>query len=223
MTAPKSTDSVESISFGKKPTNYKQIIKNYIDKKRKGSTLDLDKVHFLNVPNKYIDDHLTGEEFGYRACALLPTEGFNKLQANFFLIKNGKVIKHLYDTGLLSLSKKFCNIELLALGKKAESAPATRNEVITSPADNNGFKYISCSSKNNDIFFALNIEKQLLLQQHDGKQIAAFEIQQLSDTYVIATTLDSYISINRISGAMILKNKGNESKATCELTSKQRF
>lgn len=222
-TSPKSPDSVESVSFGQRPTNYKEIIKDFIEKKQKIDNLDLSKVHFLNEPNKYVYEQLTKETFGYRVCTLIPVREANKLRSHFFLIKNGQVIKHLYDSGLISLSKKFCNTELLALEGSAKKAPNPTSATITTPVDTNGFKYISCQGENNEIFFAFNPEKQQLLQRHDGKQIAEFDIQKLSDIDIVAKTKDSRISINRISGAMILDAAGKISKASCELTSKQRF
>lgn len=222
-TPAKSPETLGGVSFGEKPTNYKKIVKNYIDKKRKGKQLDLSKVHFLNEPNKYVFERLAQEEFGYRVCTLIPIENVNKLRSHFFLIKNGKVIKHLYDSGLISLSRKFCDTELLALEGRSKEASAATNIAMTNTVDENVFKYISCHGKDNTFFFAFNPEKQQLLQLHDGNQIAAFDIQKLSETYIIASTQDSRISINRISGAMIFQGKDKELNGNCELTSKQRF
>ena len=221
--SPKPSSAEESVSFGERPTDYKQIIKSYFDKKRNGAVLELDKVHFLNEPNKYVFERFAMEEFGYRACALIPVKDVNKLRTHFFLIKNGKVVKHLYDSGLISLSSKFCNTELLALEGKMKAAPVAAAPAVASPVDKNGFKYISCQAQDSEVFFAFNPKKQQLLQQHDGKQIAVFDIQELSETYIVATTTDSRVSINRISGTMLYQEKGLETKANCKLTSQQRF
>ncbi len=212
-----------SVSFGERPENYKEIVKTYMEKRKKGTKLDLDKVHFLNEPNKYVYERLTQEKFGYRVCALIPVPALNKLRSHFFLINDGKVIKHLYDSGLVSLSRKFCDTEMLALETKVKAAPVTAAPVATPPVDEHGFKYISCEVRDNEIFFAFSPEKQKLLQQSDGKQIAEFDIQQLSETFIVATTADIRVSINRISGTIKHQTKGVESKGHCELTSKQRF
>ncbi len=222
-TSQSPSSTANSVSFGEKPIDYKQIINTYLEKKRKGKTLDLSKTHFLNEPNKYVFQRLGQEKFGYRVCTLIPIKEVNKLQSHFFLINNGKVTKHLYDSGLISLSSKFCNSAVLALEEKVKAKTAPAAAVVTTPVDEDGFKYISCQAKDNEMFFAFNPEKQQLLQQHDGKQVATFDIEKLSDTYIVATTKGSRISINRISGTMIYKTEGNESKANCELTSKQRF
>lgn len=217
--APKSASAVKSISFGEQPSNYKQIVKTYLDKKRSGATLDVEKIDFLNKPNKYIYQRFTQEEFGYRVCALVPNESMEDLRSHFFLIKNGKVIKHAYDSGMISLSKKFCNTVMLTSESRMNPAPA----IAAKRVDGQGFKYISCQAKNTELFFAFNPEKKQLLQQNDGKQVAEFDIETLSETFIIATSTDSKVSINRVSGTMLYQTKGTESQAHCELSSQQRF
>ncbi len=225
---PKSTSGVDSVSFGEQPANYKKIVKTYLDKKRNGVALDLNKVDFLNNPNKYIYERFTQEEFGYRVCALVPDTNMKAVRSHFFLINNGKVVKHAYDSGMIPLSNKFCNIEMLALERSVKPTPALVVPVIAAPiivnaADESGFKYINCQVKDDEIFFAFNPEKQQLLQQGDGKQIAKFDIQELSETYIVATTTDGRVSINRISGTMHYQNKETKLQGHCKLTSQQRF
>lgn len=217
----KPTSTAGSVNFGEQPTNYKQIVKNYLDHKRKGTSLDLEKVDFLNEPNKYIYQRFTQEKFGYRVCALVPTDSMEELRAHFFLINNGKVIKHAYDSGMISLSNKFCNTVMLTSERRTNNTAVAATPV--KPVDERGFKYITCQAKNDEIFFAFSPEKKQLLQQEDGKQVAKFDIQQLSDTFIVAANKDSRISINRISGTMLYKTKEVESKSHCELTSQQRF
>lgn len=221
-TQPKSPLAVESVSFGKQPADYKKIVKTYLDKKRNGSPIGLENIDFLNEPNKYIYERFTQEQFGYRVCALIPNENMDGIRSHFFLIKNGKVIKHAYDSGMISLSDKFCNTVMLASERKVKALPAV-TPVAAKAVDEAGFKYISCQSKNNELLFAFNPERKELLQQNDGKQVAKFNIQTLSETFIVATTIDSRVSINRISGSMQYQTRGIESKAQCVLTSKQRI
>ncbi|MDE0925806.1 MAG: hypothetical protein OR997_01775 [Methylophilaceae bacterium] len=182
----------------------------------------MENIDFLNEPNKYIYERFTQEQFGYRVCALIPNENMDGIRSHFFLIKNGKVIKHAYDSGMISLSDKFCNTVMLASERKVKALP-TVTPVATKAVDEAGFKYISCQSKNNELLFAFNPERKELLQQNDGKQVAKFDIQTLSETFIVATTIDSQVSINRISGSMQYQTRGIESKAQCVLTSKQRI
>ena len=217
-TSPKSPSIAGKVNFGENPTNYKQIVKTYFEKKQNGVSLDLDKVHFLNEPNKYIYEQFTQEKFGYRVCALIPNESMEDLRSHFFLIKDGKVIKHAYDSGMISLANKFCNTVMLS-AERVNNKPVA----VAAPVSESGFKYISCQAQNNETLFAFSPEKKQLLQQSDGKQIAKFDIQELSETFIVATNKDSRISINRISGTMLSKTKGIESKSHCELSSQQRF
>jgi hypothetical protein len=220
-TSPNPASVAGTVNFGEQPTNYKQIVKNYLDHKREGTNLDLDKVDFLNEPNKYIDQSFMQEKFGYRVCALIPTDNNEDMLTHFFLINNGKVIKHAYDTGMISLSNRFCNTTMLTSERRVNNSAVAVTPV--NPVDEHGFKYITCQTKSDEIFFAFSPEKKQLLQQEGGKQIAKFDIQQLSETFIVATNKDSQISINRISGTMLFKTKKMESKSHCELTSQQRF
>ncbi len=220
-TQPKSPSTVDSVSFGAKPTDYKNVIHSYLNKKKTSrESLHLDEIHYLNEPNKYVFEQFTQEKFGYRVCALIPIKDLNKLQSHFFLINNGKVTKHLHDSGLISLSSKFCSSELLAIRSKTKPMPAA---VVASPVDKNGFKYITCQANDNETFFAFNPEKHLLVQEHDGKRVAELSIEKLTDTSIVATSTNRRISINRVSGTMIDNTKGTESKSNCQLSSQQRF
>ena len=171
--------SVDNVSFGEQPADYKNIVKTYLENNPAETPLNLERIEFLNEPNKFIYHQFTQEKFGYRVCALINTQTSRGLRAHFFLVNNNEVIEHLYDLGLLRLSNK--------------------------------------------AFFAINSKKRQLLKQHDGKQVAIFNIEQLTDTYIVATSADSRISINRISGTMLEQTHGIESQAVCELSSKQRF
>jgi ribosomal protein S11 len=111
---------------------------------------------------------------------------------------------------------------MLASERKVKALP-TVTPVTAKAVDEAGFKYISCQSKNNELLFAFNPERKELLQQNDGEQVAKFDIQTLSETFIVATTIDSRVSINRISGSMQYQTRGIESKAQCVLTSKQRI
>jgi hypothetical protein len=178
----------------------------------------LERIEFLNEPNKFIYKQFTQEKFGYRVCALINTQTSMGLRGHFFLVNNNKVTEHLYDLGLLRLSKELCDVDMLA-----SEIRMTKTAVTAEVVDENGFKYISCQGNDNEAFFAFNSKKRQLLKQHDGKQVAIFNIEQLTDTYIVATSADSRISINRISGTMLEQTNDIESQAVCELSSKQRF
>jgi hypothetical protein len=212
--------SAGNVSFGEYPENYKQIVTEFLKKKPTRTPLNLDKIEFLNEPNKFIFDQLTQEKFGYRACALIYTQNARELRSHFFLINDGKVVQHLHDSGLIALSNKFCNIEMLALESRVANTPIAAAELV----DENGFKYITCNTDSGkEVFFALNPEKHQLLQQHDGQLLASFDITELTDTFIVAEADQHRISINRVSGTLLHQHKGAEAQAHCELSSQQRF
>lgn len=213
--------SAGSVSFGEQPENYQEIVKEFLKQQPARTPLNLDKIEFLNEPNKFIFDQFSQEKFGYRVCSLVHTDDARGLRAYFFLINNGKVIQHLHDSGIISLSDKFCNIEMLALERKvvAPTVVLAQQQVV----DENGFKYITCQTATKEVFFAFNSEKNQLIQQHDGQTIAQFDITELNDTFIVAEAKGHRISINRVSGSLLHQTNGTEHQASCELTSQAKF
>ncbi len=210
-----------NVSFGAYPDNYKQIVKSYLETKNMRTPLDLEKMEFINEPNKFIFSQINREKFGYRSCVLIGTQDareFRSLRAHFFLINDGKVVEHLHDSGLVKLSDKFCNVQMLALETRAERT-AEQQQV-----DEHGFKYIVCHDDQQEHFYAFNPENRQLIQQHDAQIVAKFNIDELSDSYIVAHGDNGVrISINRVSGTMLKQHNGQESASSCELSSKQKF
>lgn len=217
--------SVDNVSFGKQPTDYENIVKTYLEKRTTKTPLDIDGIEFLNEPNKFIYESFTQEKFGYRVCTLINTRNNSGLRAHFFLVNNDKVIEHEYDLGLLSLSKKICDVDMLTSNNRAVNAAVatTAAVAVVAVVDENGFKYITCQTNDMPLFYAFNSEKRQLLQQHDGKQVAMFDIEELTETYIVATSTESRMSINRVTGKLLEQTNGVESEAVCELSSEQRF
>lgn len=210
--------SVDNVSFGDRPENYKIIVKTYLENNPAKTPLNLERIDFLNQPNKFIYERFTQEKFGYRVCTLINTQTSRGLRAHFFLVNNGKVIEHLQDLGLIKLSQEICNVDMLTSDRRMEKA-----SIVEDVVDENGFKYITCQVNGNEVFFVFNSEKHQLLKQHDGHQLAVFNIEQLTETYIVAISAESRISINRISGTMLVQSNGIESQAMCALSRKQQF
>ena len=211
--------SAGDVSFGEYPGDYKNIIKDFLKKQPSRTPIDLEKIEFLNEPNKFISSQFNQDKFGYRACIIAYGQTSRReLRSHFFLINDGKVTQHLHDSGLVQLSNEFCNIEMFALESRLASvAPA---EVI----DENGFKYITCNTESgNEVFFALNTDKHQLLQQHDGELVASFNITELTDTFIVAESGEHRISINRVSGTLLHQHNDEEVQASCKLSSKKQF
>ena len=219
--------SAGNVSFGEYPENYQEIVKDFLKNKPTRSPINLNSIEFLNEPNKFIFEPMqfSSERFGYRACALVGRKNarvsrtISSLKAHFFLINNGKVIHHLQDTGLVSLSTKFCEVQLLAQAKRLASPAVAQQEIV----DEHGFKYVTCRTTSKEVFFAFNPEKQQLIQQYDANTIAQFNITKLTDTFIVAQSEGHRISINRASGKLLHQHDGNETQASCELTSQRKF
>ena len=133
-------------------------------------------------------------------------------------MNDGKVTAHLHDSGLLSLSDKFCNVEQLALESRATGS----NAIAAAPAAN-GLKYITCNANNEEIFFAFNPQKEQLIQQANGKNVAQFNVTEQSDTFIVAESNAHRISINRVSGTLVHSHNGTETQASCALKNQQQF
>ena len=207
------------VSFGEYPQNYKNIVKDFLKKQPTRTPVDLEKIEFLNEPNKFISSQFNQDKFGYRSCIIAYGQSSRReLRSHFFLINDGKVTQHLHDSGLVQLSNEFCNIEMFAL--ESRLAAVTPSVDI----DENGFKYITCNTESgNEVFFALNTDSHQLLQQHDGQLVASFDITELTDTFIVAESGQHRISINRVSGTLIHQHNDEEVKASCRLSNKQQF
>ena len=211
--------SAGDVSFGEYPENYKNIIKDFLKKQPSRTPIDLKKIEFLNEPNKFISSQFNQDKFGYRACIVAYGQSTRQeLRSHFFLINDGKVTQHLHDSGLVQLSNEFCNIEMFALESRLASVAPSED------IDENGFKYITCNTESgNEVFFALNTDKDQLLQQHDGQLIASFDITELTDTFVVAESGQHRISINRVSGTLLHQHNDEKVQASCKLNSKKQF
>ena len=211
--------SAGDVSFGEYPQNYKNIVKDFLKKKPTRTPVDLEKIEFLNEPNKFISSQFNQDKFGYRSCIIAYGQTARReLRSHFFLINDGKVTQHLHDSGLVQLSNEFCNIEMFALESRLASVAPSED------IDENGFKYITCNTESgNEVFFALNTDNHQLLQQHDGQLVASFDITELTDTFIVAESGQHRISINRVSGTLIHQHNDEEVKASCKLSNKQQF
>ncbi len=208
--------SVNGVDYGEYPENYKQVVTQFMKQQQVTAPLNLDKIEFLNEPSKFLYDHMAHQKAGYRSCTLIHTNNEKGLRAHFFLINNGQIVEHLYDSGVIALPSKFCDVQMLALESKVAHSPAT--------VDENGFKYLTCNTATgNEVFFAMNPGKHQLQQQHNGEVIANFNITKLTDTFIVAEADQHHISINRVSGTLLHKHNGSEAQAQCKLSSQQGF
>ncbi len=214
------SSSMSSADFGEFPDNYQTIVKNYLSQNQENTRipLNVDGIEFLNEPNKFVFDQFSTTKTGYRVCTVVPTKLAYNFRSHFFLVNDGKVTAHLHDAGLLDLSDKFCNVERLALERKA-----TNSHAVATTANNGSLKYITCQAGKDEVFFAFDPKKELLTQQSNGNNVAQFDVTELSDTFIVAEANSHRISINRISGTLIHSHNGAETQASCVLKGQQQF
>ena len=219
-TVPTAED--EHADYGPFPEDYQAIAKAHIQAQPTRLPLDISTARFLNTPNKFIYSQLGRQnKYGYRVCLLVNPADSRQTQSNFLLINNNKVTTHLHDSGLIGLSDEFCNVQMLTLDTNQAAVAAA---APVAAVDIHGFKYIVCRTNGEEKFFAFNAEKHQLLEQRDGYVVTTLAMEQLSDTFIVATVANNTrISINRITGTMRYQHAGTESAGSCELTSQQKF
>ena len=228
---PESATADKQADYGPFPDDYQSIAKAYLQAQPTVLPLNTSSAQFLNTPDKFIYSQMGRQDkYGYRVCTLVSTADGRKTVSNFLLINNDKVIVYLHDTGLIKLSDKFCNVQMLLLDGHqqppvtAEATPVVVAAVPEAAVDKQGFKYIICRAGGEERFFAFDAEKNRLLEQRDGRVVTTLVMEQLSDTFIVATGADNTrVSINRVSGTMRYQHAGTESEGSCELASRQKF
>ena len=223
LTACASTPDPEEAAnadYGPYPENYEEVVMTYLEA-NPDDVLDPTITRFLNKPNKFATDYRK-PKYGYRVCALVSTRDGAGMKSNFFLVNNGQVIEHFHDSGLLRLSSDFCNLHMLAVEKNAV-APIAEVPVETTPVDVKGFKYLVCNLEGKERFFAFSPEKRELHEQDEGDVVRTFALDNLSDTFIVASEGGDRMSVNRISGTMRYVSNGADTTGSCELSNKQKF
>ncbi len=94
-------EDLASADYGPYPDNYRQSIKNYAQ----GYLKDPPSAHwkFTFLPKKSWLKYWGGVRYGYGVCTEIDTktnEGvYTGYRTHFFLIKNGRVVQNIYDSG----------------------------------------------------------------------------------------------------------------------------
>ena len=92
---------LENADYGPYPDNYMQSIKNY----GKGFFKDPQSArwNFNYLPRKLWAKYWGGVRYGYGVCTKINTRTslgvYTGFKTHFFLMKNGRVVQHIYDSG----------------------------------------------------------------------------------------------------------------------------
>ena len=97
-------------SYGLYPQEYKTILKNYLMNKLPYP--DDARVEFVNKPGKLSINQLGNTYTGYRVCLSINARNqkniFTGYKTHLFIIKDGVVSLHLFDSGLLKIPFELC-------------------------------------------------------------------------------------------------------------------
>ena len=107
--APSTNQDTRQVNYGILPDNYQKVLKDYLI-----DTLvnyRQAKVEFINEPEELSINHLGDNYTGYRVCLSINVkqgEYYRGYRNHFFMIKDGKVSLHLFDSGLLKIPFEYC-------------------------------------------------------------------------------------------------------------------
>jgi hypothetical protein len=93
-------EQLENADYGSYPNNYRQSIKNY--SKRLSKDPDSVQWKFNSLPQQMWSKYYGGVRYGYGVCTeineIKSSGGYTGFRTHFFLIKNGRVVEHIYDS-----------------------------------------------------------------------------------------------------------------------------
>ena len=98
------SEDLANADYGSYPHNYRQSIKNYA----KGYLKDPHsaKWFFNSLPKQMWSKYYGGVRYGYGVCTeineIKSSSGYTGFRTHFFLIRNGRVVEHIYDLGKYS-------------------------------------------------------------------------------------------------------------------------
>ena len=231
-------DPDPSASYGVYPENYQIILQNFLKTKYKDSSKV--KVEFVSKPEKLAVSTMMDEVYGYRVCLSIYDENETKKKGyknHFFLINNGKIITHLFDSGLLRIPFELCVSrtsthkyldeineipEPTSIEKMDDPSivkPREKIEEYQKPKSN---IFISCVIKESEYTYVFN-EFNNIFYESIGIDQLHYESVEFSDTHILATSGPKELLINRVSGTMYITNGEIKEKGACKLLDKTKF
>ncbi len=224
-------------NYGEYPDNYQKILKNYLQKNIINH--ESAKVEFINKPAKLSIIQLGDIYTGHRICLSINSKNSKSIYTGFkthlFIIKNSKVMLHLYDSGLLKIPFELC------VNRKPSNS-IFLNEIPDQPVDikldemdtidleiedksslieNN--IYILCKLEDTERTFYFNESKNILVESIGINEIY-FDNLKFSTTHILGNNETEEILINRVSGKLLLTEKDKKGvSGSCDLLTKKKF
>ena len=228
---PSSNYDTRQVSYGELPDNYQKILKDYLIK-------NLDnykeaKVEFINEPEKLSIDHLGDSYTGYRICLSINVkqgEYYRGYRNHFFMIKDGGISLHLFDSGLLKIPFEYCVSRDSTNEIFIEDIPDQKEEITVDKMDDKKIItkrieeyrtdtiYILCDINGSEFTYLFN-EKNKIFKNVDGVAEKIFEVE-FNEAFIVASSNDTEAKINRVSGKI---TTNNGTTGTCALLNKTKF
>jgi hypothetical protein len=228
--SPSQNLNTHNVSYGQQPDNYKQILKEYLINKLQNYKTA--KVEFINEPVKLSIDHLGDTYSGYRVCLSINEQKgdyYVGYRNHFFLINQGKVRLHLFDSGLLAIPFEYCVSRDTSRQIFIDDIPDGNNDISIEKMDevkviekrkNDGFIYISCLFEQDERTYIFN-ENKSIFKHIDRLSETQYSVK-FNKAFIIANIEDAELTINRVSGNASLVSDITI-KGACKLTNKTKF
>ncbi len=224
-------------SYGNYPDNYQQILKIFLQNKI--ANHEDAKVDFINKPSQMSVSQFGNDFSGYRVCLSVNARNkksvYTGYKTHLFIIKDEKIILHLFDSGLLKIPFDLCVDTDESKTMYLDDIPDEKEEMTINEMDKikidekNTEKYlmkniyILCSFDSIERTFVFN-ENNKILSESIGIDEMQFDNVQFSETHILGLRLNEEILINRISGsATSTKSKTSISTGVCELLNSKKF
>ena len=159
---PSENQSIQKVSFGDQPISYQNILKEYLIKNLQNYKTA--KVEFINEPSKLSINHLGSSYSGYRVCLSINEKKgdyYAGYKNHFFLINNGQVNFHLFDSGLLLIPFEYCVSRVIDNAVFIDDIPDNSDDKSVESMDS-----IRLSSKNDIDYKKLEIELDKLKKEN---------------------------------------------------------
>jgi len=234
---PERSDNVQiNANYGQFPENYRKILKDYLQENLLSH--EDARVEFVNKPSKISIDHLGDNYLGYRVCLSINNKNKKGLYTGFrnhlLLIKDSKVVLHLYDSGLLKIPFELCVERNESKTIFLKDVPETTDDITIDQMDDPSLKlykddpqsslttYILCDVDNKEHTYTFN-ESNNIFTESIGVNSIEYKSLKFSETHIYASN-DKDVLINRVSGKIILSNEGfPDSVGDCKLLDQRKF
>ncbi len=234
MVYPERNPNIQSNqSYGTYPKEYKTILKDYLM-----NTLpypDDARVEFVNKPGKLSINQLGNTYTGYRVCLSINARNqkniFTGYKTHLFIINEGKIKLHLYDSGLLKIPFELCiegndtkSILIDDIDEDATIDEMDKETIRNKPNQKVISKdiFLSCEIDNAERTFVFNENNQSFYESVGLKNFD-YDVR-FSKTHILASNENSEeILINRVSGTTTFTKENMVTEGKCLLLDQTKF